>query len=206
MKKLNVAMIGCVEFSIHMLKELYRSKNVNIVAIVTKTKSDFNSDFYSLKGFAVKKNISFFISSGKDEEKIIKFFKKFDIDVGFCIGWSHILGLKVLNIPKLGFIGYHPANLPENKGRHPIIWAIALGIKKTASSFFIMNKFADQGAIIDKKPIYIDKKDNAKKLYFKLILTAKKQLKSILKNISENNLKPIKQEKILVIRGEKEQN
>ena len=67
-------MIGCVEFSIHMLKELYRSKNVNIVAIVTKTKSDFNSDFYSLKGFAVKKNISFFISSGKDEEKIIKFF------------------------------------------------------------------------------------------------------------------------------------
>ena len=70
---------------------------------------------------------------------------------------------KSIKYSKLGFIGYHPANLPENKGRHPIIWAIALGLSKTASSFFIMNKFADQGAIIDKKPIYIDKKDNAKK-------------------------------------------
>lgn len=195
MKKLNVAMIGCVEFSIHMLKELHKSKSVNIVAIVTKSKSDFNSDFFSLKDFAVKKKISFFISSGMDEKKIINFLKKFNIDIGFCIGWSHILSLKVLNIPRLGFIGYHPANLPDNRGRHPIIWAIALGLSKTASSFFMMNKFADQGAIIDKKLIYIDKKDNSKILYNKLMLTAKKQLKSILKNISTNKLKPIKQEK-----------
>ena len=69
----------------------------------------------------------------------------------------------------------------------------------------MMNKFADQGAI-DKKLIYIDKKDNAKILYNRLILTAKKQLESILKNISTNKLKPIKQEENSGNRWRKEVN
>ena len=57
MKSLNIVMLGFVDFSMCMLKELYVNKRVNIIAIVTKTKSDFNSDFCSIKDFAIKKEI-----------------------------------------------------------------------------------------------------------------------------------------------------
>jgi len=41
-----------------------------------------------------------------------------------------------LGIAPLGVVGFHPAALPANRGRHPLIWALFLGLKKTASTFF----------------------------------------------------------------------
>lgn len=40
----------------------------------------------------------------------------------------------------MGVLGYHPAKLPQNRGRHPLIWALALGLKKSASTFFLWMK------------------------------------------------------------------
>ena len=48
-------------------------------------------------------------------------------------------------------MGYHPAELPYNRGRHPIIWALALGLKSTASTFFYMKEGADDGDIISQE-------------------------------------------------------
>ena len=193
MKVLNIVLIGCVDFSMHMFKELYANKKINIVAVVTKTKSDFNSDFCSLKDFAKTRKIPFYISTGKDEIKIVKFLKKFNFELGFCLGWSHILSLKVLNLAKLSFIGYHPAKLPFNRGRHPIIWALVLGLKETASTFFVMNQFADQGSILDQKRVVIRKNDTAQTLYHKLISIAKKQINFVTKSFLQDKIKLVKQ-------------
>lgn len=43
---------------------------------------------------------------------------------------------------------YHPAKLPENRERCPLIWAISLGLEKSASTFFFMDKSADTGDIL----------------------------------------------------------
>ena len=40
------------------------------------------------------------------------------------------------SIPKIGVIGFHFAQLPKNRGRHPIIWALAIGLKETASDLY----------------------------------------------------------------------
>ena len=57
-------------------------------------------------------------------------------DIIFCFGWSRLIKEELLKIPKKGVVGYHPAMLPKNRGRHPLIWALALGIKTTGSTFF----------------------------------------------------------------------
>ena len=31
----------------------------------------------------------------------------------------------------MGVVGFHPALLPNNRGRHPLIWAKALGLDKS---------------------------------------------------------------------------
>ena len=69
----------------------------------------------------------------------------------------------------MGVIGYHPAALPKNRGRHPLIWALVLGLKKTASSFFIMDERADSGDVISQEEIIINDDDDASSLYAKMI-------------------------------------
>jgi len=90
-------------------------------------------------------------------------------------------------------IGYHPSDLPSNRGRHPIIWALALGLKKIASTFFLMNENADSGSLLSKKFIKILDKDDANTIYNKLSNLAGPQLLKIIKKIKKGNLRKIKQ-------------
>jgi methionyl-tRNA formyltransferase len=94
----------------------------------------------------------------------------------------------IVDIPKIGVIGFHPAELPMNKGRHPIIWALALGLQNTASTFFIMDEGADSGDIVNQHIIKISIEDNAESLYDKLINIAKIQLNEIINDLNSNSL------------------
>ena len=68
-----------------------------------------------------------------------------------------------------GVIGFHPAKLPANRGRHPIIWALALGLEKTASTFFRMDKNADSGPIVSQVDIKIRRNFSARCLYDEIL-------------------------------------
>ena len=88
-------------------------------------------------------------------------------------------------------IGFHPTELPKNRGKHPIIWSLVLGLKKTASTFFVIkNEKVDSGKIVSQKTILISKSENASSLYKKIITTSCNQLGSFIKKI-ENNI-PLK--------------
>ena len=61
----------------------------------------------------------------------------------------------------LGVISSHPAALPANRGRHPILWALVLGLAETASTFLGMDDVADSCDDISQVRIRIDTFDNA---------------------------------------------
>ena len=65
------------------------------------------------------------------------------------LGWSHLFSKRVLDELARGMIGFHPTNLPYNRGRHPIIWSLVLGLK--TSSSFLMNSIADGKNTFTKK-------------------------------------------------------
>ena len=136
--KMRAIIIGSVKFSKAIFMVLNSISELKIVAVITKRDSKINSDFYSLESDAVERNIPVLISNGMDKNNIKQFIKKSNIDIGFCIGWSHILSEDILNMAVKGFIGYHPAHLPYNRGRHPLIWALSLGLSKTSSTFFLI--------------------------------------------------------------------
>jgi len=93
----------------------------------------------------------------------------------------------------MGILGFHPAKLPHNRGRHPIIWALALGLKKSASTFFFMDEGADSGDILSQKEFEILYEDNANSLYKKIINIALLQIEEFLPQLQNNNYKKIKQ-------------
>jgi methionyl-tRNA formyltransferase len=103
------------------------------------------------------------------------------------MGWSRLIKREILIIPPIGVIGYHPAALPQNRGRHPLIWALVLGIENTGSTFFFMDEGADSGDIINQELIKIDPCDDAGTLYYKVLKVAKKQITKILHSLTIGN-------------------
>ncbi len=144
--------------------------------------------------YVKKKKIDYIYCNKINDKKNITWLKKKKPDYIFCFGWSELLSQRILDIPKKGIIGYHPSLLPKNRGRHPIIWSLILGLKYIGSTFFLMTNKADKGPVIDQKKIKVLKNDNSTKIYKKLIKIANLQLKEIILKIITN--KKFKQKKI----------
>ena len=181
---MRILFIGTVDFSYAALKTLIDTKS-EVVGVVTKSVSKFNSDYKDLTKLCNENFIPFFLYNKDNitDYKTFIFNKKPDII--YCFGWSHILEKEVFNFPKYGAVGFHPAELPNNRGRHPIIWALALGLKKTASTFFFINEGADTGDIISQETILIDADFTSKKLYQKIIDVALEQIRSFTNDLKE---------------------
>ncbi|MDC2969030.1 formyltransferase family protein [Candidatus Pelagibacter sp.] len=181
--KKKIIFIGNLIFSYELLKVILKNKNFQIVGIVSKNNSNYNSDHFSLKEISRNNNIQYLNYKFKNDDQLISFVKKLNPDYIFCFGWSHLLHPKVLKLTKISSIGYHPSNLPKNRGKHPIIWTIFLGLNKTASCFFELQKKVDDGKILSKRILKINQNTDSTLLYKKLIVIAKIQLKDLLKKL-----------------------
>ena len=84
------------------------------------------------------------------------------------MGWSRLLTEDIIQIPKIGIIGMHPAPLPYGKGRHPVIWTIILGLKRTKVCLFKIDKEIDNGIIIKEKELMVSKDETAFSLLKKI--------------------------------------
>jgi methionyl-tRNA formyltransferase len=183
---MKIYFIGTVEFSKHILQTLIDRK-ANIVGVSCKKSSVFNNDFVDLGPLCLSNHIPYFYVDNINSEESILTIKKNNPDVIFCIGWSSLLNNDILTLSPKGVVGYHPAALPQNRGRHPLIWALVLGLPETASTFFLMNEKADAGNILSQEKIEISYNDDVAVLYQKAITVAKKQIIKVISLLESNN-------------------
>ncbi len=123
--------MGCVELSYSLLERLLELEGIELAGVVTRKVSDFNADFRSLQPLAESAGAPCLNVTGTDQDGMAAWIGDIGPDVVFCFGWSYLLGPEILAIPREGVIGYHPALLPKNRGRHPIVWALVLGLEET---------------------------------------------------------------------------
>jgi methionyl-tRNA formyltransferase len=165
----------------------------DIVGVVTKKSSSFNSDFCDLSLLCRENKIDYHYVDNINDADSVEYIKEKAPDLIYCFGWSQLIKKEILNIPTKSVVGFHPAELPFNRGRHPVIWALFLGIKQTASTFFLMNEGADTGDIISQELINISYEDNAMSLYNKISDIAKKQIIKFTNEFQNDTLTPKKQ-------------
>lgn len=175
---MRIAFMGCVQSSLRALTTLVSMSHeeIEVVAVVTKEKSNINADFVNLIPLCIKHKIPFHLEKNNEKRLSREFLARYNPDIIYCFGWSHLLDKALLNMAVHGVIGFHPAPLPQGRGRHPIIWALALGLKETASTFFLMDENVDSGPILSQVPITIDNNDNATNLYQKILDISEKQI------------------------------
>lgn len=190
---MKVLFIGCVNFSYSALQKLIDMK-VDVTGLVTTANKTLNSDHADLSGLAEENEIPTLSTDNINSPETVTWIKRINPDVIFCFGWSRLIGREILSLPPLGVIGFHPAALPKNRGRHPIIWALSLGLKETASSFFIMEEGPDSGPIISQMKIKIEADDRAHNLYRKITDAAISQLEEFVPALAQSKSTPIAQD------------
>lgn len=189
---MRVFLIGCVKSSEIFLKRLIEM-DADVAGVITKSESKFNSDFVDLGEICRNHKIDYLYVHNINDREAKDYIKEKDVDLILCLGWSQLLDEEILELPKLGCVGFHSAQLPFNRGRHPLIWALALGLEQTASTLFLMDATADTGKIISQKVIEIAYSDDAESLYHKVMDAAVDQLTEVMHDFENHTLNVIEQ-------------
>lgn len=70
----------------------------------------------------------------------------FDLGISYC--YSRLITEPLLSKPRLGFINFHPAPLPDYKGGDPYTQAVNDKVMKWGCTAHYMNEKYDEGKII----------------------------------------------------------
>ncbi|MBE0471683.1 MAG: formyl transferase [Methyloprofundus sp.] len=184
---MKVLVIGAVDFSLHCLQTLHQA-GADIVGVVTTSEPQRYSDYADLQPLSNHQAWCFTRVKDINAEETLDWIKQRQPDVIFCVGWSQLIKRPLLDVAPYGVIGAHPSLLPYNRGRHPLIWALALGLKQTGLSFFQMDEGADSGDILAQAPIEIESEDDAQSLYAKVKASAVPLLNELVQQLKTGTL------------------
>lgn len=189
---MRIVLVGTVEFSRHALERLL-AMNAEIVGVCTLQESKLNTDHVDLSAISEIHGIPWCYAEDINSAEALNWIHEKSPDVIFCFGWSRLLKQDLLTLAPLGVVGFHPAALPANRGRHPLIWALVLGLETTASTFFFMDAGADSGDILSQREIVIDATDDARALYDKVTQTAMEQIEEFVPMLAAGTFQRQKQ-------------
>jgi len=92
--------------------------------------------------------------------------KKLAPDLAILAFVTDIVPGRVLELPRLGSICYHPSLLPKHRGASAINWAVIEGDTKTGLTIFWVDEGIDTGDILLQKEVEIGPDDTTGSVYF----------------------------------------
>jgi len=119
-----------------------------------------------LKLLAGKSGIAIFQPFLMKDPKVEEDYLKLRPDLAILAFVMDIIPEKILNIPSLGTICYHPSLLPRHRGASAINWAIIHGDTRTGLTIFWTDRGIDTGPILLQKEVEIGPDETTGSLYF----------------------------------------
>jgi methionyl-tRNA formyltransferase len=170
---MRIVFIGAVDFSRHCLEEVLLAGG-NIVAVLTLApeRARFNADYADLRPVVQAHGVPVHHIQKANDPATVELIRSLAPDVIFVFGFSQLISPEILVMPTRGCIGVHPALLPKNRGRHPLVWALVEGLDESGLTFFYLDEGADSGDILWQKPFPITLEDDAASLYAKIKVLA----------------------------------
>jgi len=119
-----------------------------------------------LKILAEKSGIPFFRPNLMKNPQIYDAYLNLQPDLAILAFVTDIIPEKLLAVPSLGTICYHPSILPRHRGASAINWAIIQGDTRTGLTILWVDKGIDTGPILLQKEIEISPDETTGSLYF----------------------------------------
>jgi len=193
---MRIVFIGTVDFSEHCLQEILVNGG-NVVAVLTLApdKAKFNSDYVDLSSLADYHEIPLYHIRRARDAETVELLKSLQPDVIFVFGFSQLIPQEILSLPSKGCIGTHPALLPRNRGRHPLIWALVKGLTESGLTFLYLDEGADSGDILWQRPFLITLEDDAQSLYRRIKALASEAISEFLPQLEAGTAPRIPQDR-----------
>lgn len=183
---MRIVFVGAVEFSRHCLEvTLDAGGEVAAVLTIAPETNAFNADAADLVDVAQRRGVPVHQVRKINTPETVALVRSLAPDVMFVFGFSQLIGPDLLAIPRLGAIGVHPSLLPEGRGRHPLIWALVLGLERSGLSYFWMGEGADTGPLLWQKPFSITLEDDAASLYARIKTLAAEAIPEFLPQLAD---------------------
>jgi methionyl-tRNA formyltransferase len=176
---MRIAFLGAVEFSHSCLQEVLRQGgNVVVVLSLDPAKAARHSDYVDLAPLAQAHGIPVIRVNNINDPETLTALRAVAPDVIFVFGWSQIVGPEFRSIAPC--IGTHPALLPRNRGRHPIVWALVNDLRESGLTFFYIDEGVDSGDVLWQRPFAISDEDDAGTLLHRIAALAQEGIREFL--------------------------
>jgi len=119
-----------------------------------------------MKNLAEKSGIPFFRPNLMKAPQVYDAYVKLQPDLVILAFVTDIIPEKLLTVPSLGTICYHPSILPRHRGASAINWALIQGDTLTGLTIFWVDKGIDTGPILLQKEVEIGPEETTGSLYF----------------------------------------
>ena len=119
-----------------------------------------------MKTLAEKSGIAFFRPNLMRDPEVYDAYVRLQPELAMLAFVTDIIPEKLLTVPSLGTICYHPSLLPRHRGATAINWAIIRGDTRTGFTIFWVDKGIDTGPILLQKEVEIGPDDTTGSLYF----------------------------------------
>ena len=107
-----------------------------------------------------------FLNSELNSELVLKRISDENLDYIILAWWPYIVGKKILTIPEVGTLNFHPSLLPYNRGKHYNFWTIVEDTPFGVTLHFV-DESIDSGDIVFQKNITKSWEDTGESLYKK---------------------------------------
>ena len=157
---IKVVFFGTPKIALKSLEYLYKSDNIEVVAVVTQPDKPSGRGHKMtaspIKEFAIVHNLPVFQpKSIRKEPEIQAELKNLEPDFFVTFAFGQILSQEVLDIPKYETINLHASLLPKYRGANPIQRAIINGDSETGICTMITELGLDCGDVCLKEKIAI---------------------------------------------------
>jgi methionyl-tRNA formyltransferase len=170
---LRVIWLSANQFGLEVLKTVLAIQEVEVISVFTLT-GDATTIMYdgvdpkSWSGFGIP---VYEVNNINDHAQDIQ---NLNPDLIVMCGWRQIICKVLMDIPKMGMIGFHPTLLPKGRGPAPIINTILEGYSQSGVTMYYISDGLDDGDIIGQEPFAVELTDYAGDIYRKVTLSGKK--------------------------------
>jgi methionyl-tRNA formyltransferase len=153
-----------------------------------------HSDYLDLAPVAARHGVRVVHAPNVNAPEVLDELRGLDLDYLLVIGWSQICRGELLTAARRGGIGYHPAALPQNRGRAVIPWTIIQGLQTTGSTLFWMDEGVDSGDILAQETFPVAPDETAASLYEKHVRAAGRLVRSAIPGLVDGTAPRVPQD------------
>ncbi len=141
-----------------------------------------------------EKGVQFQEIDDVNSPQVLQWLAELRPDLLICAAYPQIFGSRLLEMPRIGGVNFHPSLLPRCRGANPIYWAIASGEKETGVTAHFMTERLDGGDIVAQAPIPIAEEDNYWSVYGKVLRDTPRLVKAVAAFFAEGRTRGVSQD------------